>query len=252
MNLRTLIVDDEPVARQRIRRFLNDESGIAIIGECGDGRSAVEAILTQDIDLVFLDLQMPELDGFQVISSVGIEQMPVVVFVTAHDEFALKAFDAQAVDYILKPVSQDRFRVALERAKSIAARKADWTPQVAGVLSRLPASRPAAPLAIRANGRIVLLQPAEIEWVESEGDYLRIHVGTESHLIRARMHEVHDRLGIDRFFRIHRSTLVNLDAIREFRPVHSGESILILKNGRRLSASRTCSRQFQQKLGAIG
>ena len=254
MKIRVLIVDDEPVARQRVRRFLKGETDVEVIGECGDGESAITEITRQRPDLVFLDVQMPELDGFQVVAAIGAAQMPGVIFVTAHDEFALKAFEAEAIGYLLKPVGEARFRAALQRARTFLAGHpgADWPHQLAGLLARLPAKPPAPPFAVRTDGRIVLVPPAEIDWIEAEGDYVRIHAGAETHLLRAHMHELETRLGPEQFFRIHRSTLVNLEAVKEVRPVHEGESVVVLRSGRRLTASRTGGRQLQERLAALG
>ncbi|HUS36586.1 MAG TPA: LytTR family DNA-binding domain-containing protein [Verrucomicrobiae bacterium] len=253
MKIRVLIVDDELMTRQRLRRYLLHETDIETMADCVNGAEAVAAIKEDQPDIVFLDVQMPEKDGFQVIDEIGVESMPIVIFITAHEEFAIRAFEAQALDYLLKPFGETRFHQALRRARELLASRGTLPAQLADLAlhlrnTRLPGSR----LAVKSNGRVLFLRLEEIDWIEAVGDYVNLHVGQESHLLRARMSEMEKKLGEGRFFRIHRSSIVNLDRVKEFRPVHSGESAVVLRNGVKLAASRACAQKLQQALGTIG
>jgi two-component system, LytTR family, response regulator len=253
MKIRALIVDDELMTRQRLRRYLRTEHDIEILVDCVNGADAVEAITQTQPDIVFLDVQMPEKDGFEVISEIGVEAMPIVIFVTAHDEFAIRAFESQALDYLLKPFSEARLQQALRRARGLLERRDSVPNQLANLLSHLTNSRPSSSrLAVKSNGRVLFLRVEEIDWIEAVGDYVNLHVGPEAHLLRARMSDMEKKLGGGRFFRIHRSSIVNLDRVKEFRPIHSGESVVVLRNGVKLTASRACAQKLQQALGTIG
>jgi two-component system, LytTR family, response regulator len=250
--IRTLIVDDEAVARRRIRRLLKTEGDISVVGESGDGRAAIEAIRTLRPDLVFLDVQMPGADGFQVIQAIGAEKMPMVIFVTAYDQHALKAFEVRALDYLLKPFDRDRFREALGRARHHVEQ------QETGDLGRrllalVKDMRPAAPktdrLVVKAGGRLFFLRTDEIDWIEAAGNYARLHVGNEAHLIRETMQSLESRLDSERFFRIHRSRIVNMERIQELQPWFNGEYVVILRNGTRLTLSRGYREKLQERLG---
>jgi two-component system, LytTR family, response regulator len=245
MRIRTLIVDDEPIARKRLRRFLLQQADVEIAGEAANGCEAVDAIKKLAPDLLLLDVQMPEMDGFQVLRAVGAEAMPVVIFVTAYDEFALQAFEAQAIDYLLKPFDYDRFQKAFERAKTYLQGRGTGARRLSALVDAL--SEPSgmrSRLAVRSDGRVLFLNTREIDWVEAVGNYVSLHVGREKHLLRGTMNEFEDRLSSDRFLRIHRSTLVNLDAVREVRPSLQGESVVLLKDGTRLNASRSGSQKL--------
>jgi two-component system LytT family response regulator len=251
MQYRTLIVDDEPAARRRLKRFLSAASDLDIVGECGDGRAAVAAIRANKPDLVFLDVQMPEMSGFDVLRALTPDELPVVVFVTAFDEFALRAFEAQALDYVLKPFGERRIHQALERARvHLQGRDgANLQRRLANLLATPEARTPSERLLVKSEGRILFLKPAEIDWVEAVGDYLKLHVAGDSHLLRATMGEMETRLGAAGFARIHRSRLVNLDRVKELRPVSEGEAVIVLKNGTRLSASRSGIKDLKGLLG---
>lgn len=245
MRIRTLIVDDEPMARKRLRRFLAREADVEIAGESANGREAVAAIQTLRPNLLFLDVQMPEIDGFQVLREVGTEAMPVVVFVTAYDEFALKAFEAQAIDYLLKPFDQERFQKAFRRAKTYLhgrTGQASGLEALANYLSGQPAL--GSRLVVKTGGRVLFLKAEEIDWVEAVGNYVYVHVGREKHLLRGPMSEWEDKLPAGRFVRVHRSTIINLDSVREVQPLFHGESIVLLKDGTRLEASRSGSQKL--------
>jgi len=251
MKIRTLIVDDEALGRKRLRRLLEGEPECEIIGEGRDGHEAVAAIRSFRPDLVFLDVQMPELNGFEVLAQLAVEQMPVVVFVTAYDQFALKAFEARAIDYLLKPFDDERFQQALQRAKAYLdgheSRK--MTQRLQNLVNGLSLqTRFITRMAVQASGRILFIKTTEIDWIEAVGNYLNLHIGTEAHLLRGRVSELEKRLDPNQFFRIHRSTIVNLDRVKEFQSLFKGDGVTILKNGTRLSVSRGCSQRLQRLL----
>lgn len=253
MNIRTLIVDDEPLARQRLHRFLEPAPDIQLLTECGDGKAAVAAIQEHKPDLVFLDVQMPHLNGFEVLSAVGVEQMPVVIFVTAFDAFALQAFEAQALDYLLKPFGQDRVQQAVERARTFLEghAKRSFQEHLAGLLRATEASRHATRVLVRNGDRMLVVGPAEVDWVEACGDYVRLHVGQQAHLLRSTLTDMEQRLKPEGFARIHRSRLVNLERIKEFITVSTAELLVVLKNDVRLNASPSFLKDLQRRLGAM-
>lgn len=253
MKIRTLIVDDESLARKLIKKLLGSHQEFEIVGECADGRKAVSTIMELAPDLVFLDVQMPELGGFEVLERIASKQTPIVIFVTAYDKFALRAFEAHALDYLLKPFDEERFDQTLERVKTyicgrqgglIRERLVDLVHDLAE--RRKSISR----LAVKATGRVVFLKVDEIDWIEASGNYLDLHVGKECYLLRGRVNELEKKLDPERFFRIHRSTIVNLDRVKEFLPLFKGEGLVLLKDGSRLAASRSCSQKLQQFLQA--
>ena len=242
MTLRTLIVDDEPVARRGLLRLLRQEPDVEVVGECGDGRSAVDAIGTLSPDLVFLDVQMPELDGFGVVEAVGAERMPAVVFVTAFDQHAVRAFDAQAVDYVLKPVDPERFRRALQRVRArLAQPDPDFAHRVAEVLKSLDrAPSPSWPtrLAIRSDGRVRLIDLDEVDRLVAAGNYVEVHAGANRHLLRETMTGLEARLDPQRFTRVSRAAIVSVARIREVQPLFNGDFVVLLDTGAQVTGSR--------------
>ena len=245
MNIRALIVDDEPLARQRLRDLLAGESGIEVVGECGDGGSAVVAIETQTPDLVFLDVQMPELDGFEVIESVGADRMPATLFVTAHDRHALKAFEVHAIDYLLKPFDRKRFHEALERARIWVGRSQEGPARMASLLQDVQDSRaPMERILVRSGDHHLLLKTSDIQWIEAEDNYVRLHVEGTSYLVRQTMGRMLERLDPARFKRIHRSSIVNLDCVKELRPWFHGDYMVLLSDGTKLTMPRTYREQI--------
>ena len=252
MKIRTLIVDDEPLARERIRKLLQKEADIEVVGECADGNEALAAIREQKPDLVFLDVQMPELDGFGVLEQLGRGAMPAVVFVTAHDKFALRAFEVHALDYLLKPFDSERFRKALERARDRIQRAhpGDLGRRISELLADLKTGvKPQHRLAIKSGGRLLLLKIEEIDWIEAADNYVNLHVGNESHLHRETMATLADKLPADKFMRISRSTIVNIERIKELQPLFHGEYAVILRNGTRLTLSRSHREELNRLLG---
>jgi len=263
--VRTLIVDDEPLARTRLRELLGDEEDVQIVAECGNGADAVAVIVSQQPDLVLLDIQMPELDGFGVVRAVGVDRMPAVVFVTAHDEHAVAAFEVHAVDYVLKPVDQDRFAEALRRAKHriaaaaagtagrdaerdlrqrLAALVAEVSAAVASGAAAPPAGSPVGGpggvprLAVKGEGRVVFVRTPDVDWIEAMDNYVRLHVGREVHVMRETLSSLETRLSGSTFLRIHRSTIVNVDRIREVQPWFAGDYVVILADGTKLTTGR--------------
>lgn len=253
MSIRVLIVDDEPVARRGILRLLGKEDDIQVVGECGDGASAVAAINTLAPDLVFLDVQMPELDGFGVISAVGIERMPAVVFTTAFDQHALQAFDAQALDYVLKPIDPDRFRRALERARAHLARPdEDFVRRVAlavGAIDRNDARKYPERLAIRSEGRVRLLDIDEVDRIVAAGNYMEVHAGPKKHLLRETMVSLEARLDPGRFVRVSRAAIVSIGQVREVQPLFNGDFVVILRSGAQVNGSRRYRAGLDRLLG---
>jgi two-component system LytT family response regulator len=255
MSLRVLIVDDEPIARRGIAALLADDAEIEVVGQAGDGRAAVEAIRALEPDLVFLDVQMPELDGFDVVDAVGVDAVGAIVFVTAYDEYALRAFEVSAVDYLLKPFDRERFQAALDRAKkALRSRETgDLQDRVEALLRLLETAptttdqKPAQRIVIKDAGRVMFVRPAEIDWVDAAGNYVRLHVGKEAHLLRETMSGIEARLDRDRFMRISRSVIVNLDRVKEVQPLFNGSYVFLLHDGQRLESSR----RYRSKLAAL-
>lgn len=242
MTIRVLIVDDEPVARRGILRLLRQEPDIEVVAECEDGRSAIAAISAHSPDLVFLDVQMPELDGFAVIEAVGSGHMPAVVFVTAFDQHAVRAFDTQAIDYVLKPVDPERFRRALQRARSRLAHPDDsFVRRVSEALKLIGREEPPqypARLAIRSEGRVRLLDIADVDRFVAAGNYVEIHAGGKQHLLRETMTSLEARLDPQRFIRVSRAAIVSIAQIREVQPLFNGDFVVLLKNGVQVNGSR--------------
>ena len=255
MKIRVLIVDDEPIARQGICALLGADPEVEIVGQAGDGRAAVQAIRTLEPDIVFLDVQMPELDGFDVVDAVGTDAVGAFVFVTAYDEYALRAFDVNAVDYLLKPFDRERFRAALDRAKK-ALRSRDsgelqervdallrMLEQPAPAIERKPVQR----IVVKDAGRVMFVRPAEIDWIDAAGNYVQLHTGKDKHLLRETMAGIEARLDPDRFIRISRSLIVNLDRIKEVQPLYNGSYLFVLLDGTKLESSR----RYRQKLASL-
>lgn len=243
MTIRTLIVDDEPLARSKIRTFLETEADFEVVGECGSGTEAITAIGKRTPDLVFLDVQMPELDGFSVIEAIGTTQMPTTVFVTAFDQYAVKAFDFHAVDYLLKPFDRARFREALSQIRQQVERT-DTTilnRQLATLLEDLKqADRFAERLAVKTSSGVSFLRIDEIHWIDAAGNYVRLNTQTgDSHLLRETLTALEKRLDPRRFVRVHRSTIVNVEHIREIRAQSHGEHLILMETGQRLTLSRS-------------
>jgi two-component system LytT family response regulator len=250
--IRALIVDDEPLARERIRTLLEGEPEIELIGECADGLRAVTSIRTEKPDLVFLDVQMPELGGFEVIEALKDERLPAVIFVTAHDKYALRAFDVHALDYLLKPFDRERFHKAVARARDALERerRGEIDKRLLELLKDVrPESKALERLVIKSAGRVFFLKTDEIDWIEAAANYVRLHVGRDSHLLRETMNALEARLDSEKFLRIHRSTIVNIERIKELHPLFRGEHLVILHDGTRLTLGRNYRDRLQSLLG---
>jgi two-component system LytT family response regulator len=251
-HVRVLVVDDEAPARQRVLDLLHQDSQVGTILQAENGTVAVDIIKGERPDIVFLDVQMPELDGFGVIDAVGPERMPLTVFVTAYDEHAIRAFEADALDYLLKPFSDERFETTMARIKSRLDERGvrEFGLHVLEMLSREPAREQWLDrLVVKAAGRTHFIPVADIDWIESAGVYLTLHVGTKEWLYRAGLGELARKLDPMRFVRVHRSAVVNIASVSHLEPISHGEFELVLKNGSRLRMSRTYRAQLERRLG---
>jgi two-component system, LytTR family, response regulator len=247
--IRAIIVDDEPTARRGVRLLLERDHSVDIVGEASTGTEAAELIKREKPDLAFLDVQMPGLDGFEALSKVGAAAAPAVIFVTAYDEHALRAFEVHAVDYLLKPYDDARFSAALQRGKEEVRRRQtdgvnarlvqllDYLQQNGGSAAQV-AEKPGERILIKSSGEIFFLKAEEIDWIEAEGDYMKFHVSGRTHLMRETMARLEARLDPKRFIRIHRSTIVNIDRLRKLSPSFAGEYAVILNDGTKLKLSR--------------
>ena len=251
MKVRTLIVDDEELARERLHQLLAEQPEIELVGECADGREAVTSIQKQTPDLIFLDIQMPELDGFAVLDALDLEPMPIIVFVTAHDKFALRAFEVHALDYLLKPFDRERFESALRRALEHVKRREQPRESIAEAASLTETPSPTKPLerlAVKSGGRITIVKTADIAWIQSAHNYIEIHEDKQSHLLRETISAIEEKLPPDKFVRISRSVIVNIDRVKELEPLFYGEYVVTLRNGTKL----TLSRRYRDKLPRLG
>ncbi|PYP89295.1 MAG: DNA-binding response regulator [Blastocatellia bacterium AA13] len=248
--IRTLIVDDEPLARRKIRNLLKGDVEFYVIGECGSAAEAVMSIIRERPDLIFLDIQMPDADGFAVLKQLG-DKIPVVVFVTAHDQYAIRAFEVHALDYLLKPFDRNRFEAAAQAAK--ARLKKDDPGEVGrrtvALLEEIKATTSYLErILIKSNTRVLFIKTSDIDWIEAEGKYVRLHSTKESFLHREAIGTLESQLDPKKFIRVHRSAIVNLDRVKELEPWFHGEYRVVLDDGTRLSLSRTCRRKLTDLL----
>jgi two-component system LytT family response regulator len=251
--IRTLIVDDEPLAREGIRLHLDAQPDVEIVGEARDGEEAVEMITALRPDLVFLDVQMPGVDGFGVVEAVGVDAMPSVIFITAYDQFALRAFDAHAVDYLLKPFDAERLHTAVDSARNAirGKRRNEVEERLVALLGELRGKGQFLErIVVRSGGRILILRIEDVEWLEAASNYVRIHAGGREYLLRETMTNLETKLDPAHFVRIHRSTIVRLDRIKELEPLFQGDYVLILEDGTRLTSSRGYRDRLQELLQA--
>jgi two-component system LytT family response regulator len=252
--IRALIVDDEPLAREGIQMRLKPEPDIEVIGECRNGREAVTVILRDAPDLVFLDIQMPRMDGFAVIEAIGADRMPYIIFITAYDEHALRAFEVHALDYLLKPIDGSRFLEALSRARDRIRGKnlAAIAAQLQQMMATLKGEKEYLErLSIKSAGRILFLGVDEIDWIEAADNYVQVHAGQTSHLLLATMNSLETRLNPQQFLRVHRSTIVNLKRIKELHPMFHGEYRIILQDNTQLTSGRSYSKSLQKLLNNL-
>ncbi len=242
MKIRIIIVDDEPLARNKLKLFLAKEPDVEIVRECTNGREAIAALGKYRADVMFLDIQMPEIDGFGVVEAVAPERLPFVVFVTAHDTFAVKAFEVHALDYLLKPFDRERLKESLVRVRKALQRASieRHHSQILSLLNDLKKQRPHPErILIKASGRVYFVNIDEIDWAEAEGNYIGLHVGKETHLLRQTIKALEHQLDPHHFVRIHRSTILNVERIKELQPWFGGDYLAILRDGQRLNVSRT-------------
>ncbi len=255
--LRALVIDDEPLARDCVRLALEEEDGIEVVAECHDGSAAVEAIRRHDPDLVFLDVQMPGLSGFEVIERIGADQMPAVIFITAYEEHALRAFEVHAADYLLKPFEDQRVREAIRHAKRqlLARREGELGRRLAALLSEFRGLTDSADdsaanqgmlnrIAVRTADRITFVSSSDVDWFEASGNNVRLHVGRDTYEIRSTMRRLVESLDPELFIRIHRSAIVNVQRVKEVQPWVGGDYLAILKDGQQLKVSRNYRRRL--------
>jgi two-component system LytT family response regulator len=250
--LRCIVVDDEVLAREGLRSMAQKDAGLKLIGECTNGMEAIQMITTKKPDLVFLDIQMPEIDGFGVLKELNLGEeiargtFPYIIFVTAYDQYAVRAFDVHALDYLLKPVDEERFERSVTRAKQLMRSESEWRSKVSGLIQDLESqqSKYLERLIIKEDGRIFFVKTAEIDWIEAKGNYALIHTGKKSYLVREAMNGLENQLHPERFFRIHRSTIVNIEQIQEIQSLFHGDCRIILRDGTKLLMSR----RFRDKI----
>ena len=250
--IRALVIDDEPLAREIIREMLQDDPEVEIVGESVNGRDALAAIAAHTPDLLFLDVQMPRMSGFEVLESLPSGRMPLVIFVTSYDQYAVRAFEVHAIDYLLKPFDRPRFETALERAKARIRRKrsGDVDQRILSLLEELKAGpKYLERLIVKTGGRVIFLDVEEIDWIEAEGNYVNVHTGEKSHLLRETISNLETQVDPKRFVRIHRSAIVNINRIQELQPWFHGEYRVILHNGTQLTLSRNYREKLQNVLG---
>jgi two-component system LytT family response regulator len=240
--INTLIIDDEPLAREGIAQLLKNEDDIQLIGECGDGFSAIELIKKYSPDLIFLDIEMPEMDGFEILQELPPDYHPAVIFVTAFGQYAVAAFKVNALDYLLKPIDPERFAMALKRARNnLRLHSTMEINEKFHVLIKLLKAKeePSRRLLIKTSKRMFFVDMKEIDWIEAAGDYVWVHTRGEKYIIRETMNDMERSLDPASFIRIHRSTIVNIDTIKELQPYYRGDYIVILLNGTKLTLGRT-------------
>jgi len=247
--LRTLIVDDESLAREGVRILLEKDPDVGDIFECADGEAAVNVIRKEGPDLVLLDVQMPEMTGFEVVASIGVNRMPNTIFITAYDKYAVQAFEFNALDYLLKPYTDERFSHALARAKKQATNSLELTRQFSALLDHLNSdSNQLERLVVKSAGRITFVNVDDIDWIEAADTYVRLHVGREAHLVRGGFTSLETRLDPTKFVRIQRSTIVNLKRVKDLQPLFHGEYLFTLRDGTRLTSGRSYRDRLQTLL----
>lgn len=252
MTIRAVIVDDEPLARLRVRELLAAAGDIEVVAECANGEEAIRAIEESPPDMLFLDVQMPELDGFDVLQAVGVGRVPVVVFVTAYDQFALRAFEAHALDYLLKPFDDERFEAALQRARGRVHQQQGGALdlRLRALLEELRGSRSYLQrLVVPTGHRSIFIRTEEIDWIEAERNYIRLHVRGRAHLLRENLSRIESALDPARFCRIHRSTIVNIDRIQAVESLFQGEYLLVLHDGTKLTSGRSYRHNLHRVMG---
>jgi two-component system, LytTR family, response regulator len=252
MTIRVVIVDDEPLARRRIHSLLMEAQDVEVIAECANGRDAIQAIEESPPDLLFLDIQMPELDGFDVLQAIGVGSVPVVIFVTAYDQFALRAFEAHALDYLLKPFDDERFEAALQRAREQIRQQqgGDLDRRLRALLEEVRGGGGYLQrLTVPTGHRNVFIRTEEIDWIAAERNYVRLHVRGQTYLLRENLSRIEAALDPTTFCRIHRSTIVNIDRIQAVESLFRGEYLVVLHDGTKLTSGRSYRRNLHTLMG---
>lgn len=268
--IRVIVVDDEPIVRTGIRKLLAEEKDVTLVAECPDGKAAIEAIKKKSPDIVFLDVQMPEVDGFHVIKSLNPKKLPIIIFITAYDRYAVKAFELHALDYLLKPFGDERFKQALERARSSLGLKnqVDLNSRMFKMLESLRENQETLEeatqllkgqketaylnhIAIKSSGKISIIKIEEIHWIESADNYVRIHVHGGVHLLREKISDLERSLDPTKFVRIHRSAIVNIDRIKELKPLFHGDYLVVLHDATQLNLSRNYRDRLSKVLNRV-
>lgn len=246
--IRTVIADDEPLARERLYGLLSSEPDIDVVDQCADGTQTVAAVLSHRPDLLFLDVEMPGSNGFGVLAKLNPRELPLIIFVTAYDKYALKAFEAHALDYLLKPFDRERFAAALGQARHRIAqnRSTDMSARFLEMFQQVNGDRRVERIVIKSGGRIIFLRTDEVDWIEAAGNYVELHVGRESHLLRETLTAFEEKLAPSMFVRIHRSAIVNVERIRELKPNLGGDYEVVLRDGTQLTLSRNYRNRLQQ------
>lgn len=255
-NIRTVIIDDEPYARRRVRELLEGHNDVEVVGECGDGIEAILLIERQAPDLLFLDVQMPEVDGLGVLERVRSDRMPVVIFVTAYEKYAVRAFEACALDYLLKPYDEERFEKAVNRAKAQLRLEEETGNRAQETLrfappakERVAGAKHLERVVVKTDGRVLFFRTDEIDWIEAYGNYVRLHVGRVTYLLREAISSMEDELDPSKFVRIHRSTLVNIERIKELQTMFHGQYAVVLRDGTELTLSRRYRIRLEATIG---
>lgn len=251
--IRALIIDDEPLLRERVRTLLKEYGDIELIGECRDGQEAVNMILIERPDLIFLDIQMPELDGFEVIKAISDEYLPAIVFITAFDEYAIRAFEVNAIDYLLKPINESRFKQAVERTidrlQQPDRHAHDFDRNLLNLITGLRASQPyTTRFVVRSGTKLSFVRASDIDWIDVADNYVRLHVSGREHLVRDTLKSVESQLNPETFVRVHRSIIINLDRVETVEPYFHGEYVITIKDGARLRTSRSYSERLRTLL----
>jgi two-component system LytT family response regulator len=242
MTIRAAIVDDEPLARRRIRNLVADVADVKVVAECANGKDAIESLEESPPDLLFLDIQMPEIDGFDVLQAIGVGRVPAVIFVTAYDQFALRAFEAHALDYLLKPFDDERFAAALQRARDRIHQQqgGDLDRRLQALLENVRGDQGyPRRLVVPSGHRSIFIRTEQVDWIEAERNYVRLHVGGKTHLLRENLTHIAAALDPEKFCRIHRSTIVNIDRIQSVEALFHGEYVVVLHDGTKLTSGRS-------------
>jgi two-component system LytT family response regulator len=252
-NLRVLIVDDERLARVKLRTLLTAETAVEVVADCQNGVQAIAAVRHHKPDLMFLDVRMPQQDGFQVLQALAADEIPQIVFTTAYDQYAIRAFDSSAVDYLLKPFDQERLHRAIERARAglLRSHERALADRMLQVLSRTDAAATEERLLVKADGRLIFLNLEDIDWIEAAANYVRLNAGNASYVIRDNIGRLATKLDPKRFARIHRSIIINVHKLKELQPCDNGEFIAVLSSGKALSCSRGYRSEILRLIGAI-